>query len=153
MNILKGAAMAALLLGTGACATSGYLDPAAPPSFGQVTLNAGFTPDPYAVNLVAGGDLDAASLGSNCAGGIASSPDFRLTYRAGDLPLALYALSGTDTTLVVNGPDGQYYCDDDGRGDSDPLIVFRRPQAGVYDIWVGVYGGGTAAATLYITER
>jgi hypothetical protein len=155
MNTLKRAIAAILLAGLGACATAGtgYLDPSGPPSFGQVTLSAGFTPDPYVVNVVAGGDLDADSLGPGCAGAIASTPDFRLTYRAGDYPLSIFALSSTDTTLVVNGPDGEYHCDDDGRGDNDPLIRFSRPQPGVYDIWIGVYGGGTADATLYISEQ
>lgn len=155
MNILKRAAAAAMLLGVSACATAGggYLDPTAAPSFGQVTLSAGFTPDPYLVDVVVGGDLDAASLGSGCAGGIASSLDFRLTYRAGGYPISFAAISGADTTLVINGPDGQYYCDDDSGGDGDPFISFTRPQSGVYDIWVGVYGGGTADAVLYVSEE
>lgn len=155
MTFLTRAAVGALLLGVSACATagSGYLDPTAAPSYGQVTLNAGFTPDPYLVDVVAGGDLDASSLGSGCAGGIASSPDFRVTYRAGSYPLSFAAISGADTTLVINGPDGQYHCDDDSGGDGDPFITFSNPQSGVYDIWVGVYDGGTADAVLYVSEE
>ncbi|MES2834187.1 MAG: peptidase S1 [Pseudomonadota bacterium] len=153
MTFLKRAAMGALLLGVSACATAGYLDPTAAPAFGQATLSAGFTPDPYLVDIVAGGDLDASSLGAGCAGGIASSPDFRVTYRAGAYPLSFAAISGSDTTLVINGPDGQYHCDDDSGGEGDPFISFTRPQSGVYDIWVGVYGGGTADAVLYVSEE
>lgn len=154
MKIGMGAAVAVMLLGTAACAGgSGYLDPTAAPSFGQVTLSAGFTPDPYTVEIVAGGDLDASSLGGGCVGGIAGVPDFRLTYRAGDYPLSFAAISGVDATLVINGPDGRYYCDDDSGGEGDPFLTFDRPQSGVYDVWVGVFDGGTADAILYISEE
>lgn len=154
MNTIRLAATAAISLGLGACATAGgQLDPFATPTYGQVTLNAGFTPDPYLADVVAGGTLDASGLGGGCTGAIASSPDFRLTYRAGSYPLSFAAISGSDTTLVINGPDGQYHCDDDSGGDGDPFISFSRPQSGVYDIWVGVYGGGTADAVLYISEE
>ena len=38
----------------------------------------------------------------------------RLNYRAGSYPLIISVASRSDTTLVVNGPDGSWYCDDDG---------------------------------------
>jgi hypothetical protein len=76
-----------------------------------------------------------------------------VTYSAGSLPLVFRTMSGADTTLIINGPDGQWYCDDDSFGDGDAQVRFNRPQSGTYDIWVGKFGsGGTAAARLLITE-
>lgn len=154
MNAIRFAAIWALALATGACATGGYLDPTATPSFGERVLRAGFTPDPLLVDITAGGDLDASSLGGACSGAIAPTPDYRVTYTAGSYPLTFAAVGGgEDLTLVINGPDGEYYCDDDSGGDSDPLVRFSRPASGVYDIWVGVYSGGTADSVLYISEE
>ena len=60
--------------------------------------------------------------------------------------------SSTDTTLIINGPDGRWYCDDDSWGDGDAEVRFNKPDSGAYDIWIGTFNGGTASATLLITE-
>lgn len=118
-------------------------------NFGSVTLNSGFQPDPYNVSVVAGGSLNAPS---GCAGSISDAPDFELTYSAGRLPLAFRTNSGADTTLIINDPAGNWVCDDDSGGNRNAQVVFRGPRSGVYDVWVGTFGGGTAQATLSITE-
>ena len=125
------------------------------PTFGSVSLNAGFMPDPYTVSITAGGTIDARSAsGGQCQGMIANAPDFRLYYGAGSLPLYLGARSDRDTTLVVNGPDGSWYCDDDSGDGLNPLIYFSRPMSGQYDIWIGTYGtnSGLANSVLTISE-
>jgi len=61
-------------------------------------------------------------------------------------------ISSSDTTLIINGPDGSWSCNDDGYGDGDAEVRFNRPQDGTYDIWIGTFDGGTASATLIITE-
>ena len=61
-------------------------------------------------------------------------------------------LSSTDTTLIINGPDGRWYCDDDSWGDGDAEVRFNKPSSGTYDIWIGTFNGGTASAALLITE-
>ncbi len=127
-------------------------DMSLPANFGEIVLNSGFTPDPYVVNIVAGGNINAAGIGSPCTGMISRAPDFQITYRAGTLPLVLRTRSGSDTTLVVNGPDGRWYCDDDTAGNLNAQVFFSAPQSGVYDIWLGTFGGGTANAQLLITE-
>lgn len=147
------AAAAALLLTTSACVSDGYIDPMLPPSYGTVTLNAGFRDDPHQVEIVAGGDMDASAIGGECVGYIASAPDYRLIYRAGEHPLTIEAEGEEDLTLVVSGPDGGWHCDDDSAGYTDPRIRFRNPQSGQYDIWIGVFDGGTAASILSVTER
>ncbi len=117
------------------------------PNFGTYSLNAGFLPDPSEVNIVAGGSINASRLGGSCAGNISNAPDVRLQWSGGRMTIG--ARSGSDTTLVVNGPDGSWYCNDDANG-LDPAMVFN--QSGQYDIWVGTYNGGTASAVLYVTE-
>lgn len=115
------------------------------PTYGTHSLNAGFLPDPAELQITAGGSLNASSVG--CAGSIANAPDARLHWGGGRMTIG--ANSNSDTTLVVNGPDGQWYCSDDVNG-LNPALVFT--QAGQYDVWVGVYSGSTAPATLYVTE-
>lgn len=140
-------AAAGLMLAGPAFAQSAHLTA----NYGEIRLNAGFTPDPYRVELYAGGGTSAAHLPGACIGAISEAPDFEVTYSAGGLPLAFRTVSRADTTLVINGPDGRWYCDDDSFGDGDAEVRFNRPQSGVYDVWVGVFGE-TAPATLLITE-
>ncbi len=131
----------------------GAPDPSARANFGEEYLSAGFDNDPYTVSVTSGGELDASSLGGECVGMISRAPDFQLTYDAGDYPLTFGASSYQDVTLVINGPDGRWYCDDDSGGDTDPLVSFNRPQSGVYDVWVGAYDGNSGDAELFFTER
>ncbi|HYC99068.1 peptidase S1 [Brevundimonas sp.] len=124
-------------------------------NFGEIRLNVGFTPDPHRVNLTAGGSIDAykdTNLPAACVGDISDAPDYEVTYSAGSLPLVFRTRSSTDTTLIINGPDGRWYCDDDSWGDGDAEVRFNQPSSGTYDIWIGTFSGGTAAAALLITE-
>ena len=130
----------------------GAPDPSARANYGEEYLESGFDEDPYTVQLTSGGELDAASLGDDCVGMISRAPDFQLTYDAGDLPLTFGVSSYQDATLVVNAPDGRWHCDDDSGGGTDPEISFRRPQSGVYDVWVGAFDGDSGDAELFITE-
>lgn len=124
------------------------------PNYGSRSLSAGFTPDPLIVNLQAGGDRAASNIASSCRGYISNAPDFRVQYTRGSFPLIISVASSSDTTLVVNGPDGRWYCDDDGGVNGlNPAIRFNNPQSGQYDIWVGTYSSGSlASASLHISE-
>ena len=122
------------------------------PTFGTIALTAGFTPDPRTIDVTAGGTINAERLGRNCAGSIANAPDVRLNYTSGSFPLYIFVQSREDTTLVVNLPDGSWICNDDFDG-LNPGIVLQRPPTGQYDIWVGVFGGGSGIpARLGISE-
>ncbi len=116
-------------------------DTGADPSYGTVELSSGFTPDPYQVNVSSGGNTDASGIGSPCTGMIANAPDIRLVYSSGSLPLIISANSDFDTTLVVNAPDGLWYCDDDTGEGVNPSVRFNKPMSGRYEIWVGTYSG------------
>ena len=124
-------------------------------NYGEVRLSAGFTPDPHRVDLTAGGSIDAytdTDLPGACVGDISNAPDYEVTYSAGSLPLVFRTRSSTDTTLIINGPDGRWYCDDDSWGDGDAEVRFNKPSSGTYDIWIGTFNGGTASAALLVTE-
>ena len=56
-------------------------------------------------------------------------------------------------TLLVNAPDGSWYCNDDSNG-LNPMVSWSSPRSGQYDIWIGTYGSGSgmASATLTISE-
>ena len=129
-------------------------DPSGASLNGQTTLTSGFTPDPHVVNVVAGGTINASGVGSNCAGFVAANPDYKVNYTAGSLPLIISVASSADTTLVINGPDGRWYCDDDGGvNGANPSIRFNNPQSGRYDIFVGTYRSGTPQpARLHVSE-
>jgi hypothetical protein len=149
--LIATAAAAAALMAAGSVAAQDWRLPA---NFGAANLSYGFTPDPYTVNVVSGGTIDASSaISSSCRGAISNAPDFELTYSAGSLPLIISVNSNSDTTLVINGPDGRWYCDDDGGNQGlNPSLRWNSPPSGTYDIWVGSYSGGNASATLSISE-
>jgi hypothetical protein len=88
-----------------------------------------------------------------CRGYADAAPDYQLTFEAGNVfDLYIYAQSEGDATLIVNGPDGAWACNDDQDG-LNPGLVFENPTSGVYDIWVGTYWeGGDTDARLFISE-
>jgi len=133
------------------------LDWSLPSNYGQATLRAGFEPDPYSIDLLAGGDQDVyeavGDVGNFCRGFATEAPDFDLTYTAGDYDLYISAVTQGDATLIVNAPDGSWWCDDDGAGNLNPGIRFDAPMSGLYNIWVGTYGEvEPTPGTLHISE-
>jgi hypothetical protein len=126
------------------------------PNFGTVNLRSGFTPDPRVVPVVSGGSINATRVRGRgtCRGFISASPDVRLVYASGSFPLIISADSNSDTTLVVNTPDGRWLCDDDsGERGLNPSIRIDRPRSGRYEIWVGSYrAGANSRARLHISE-
>ena len=124
------------------------------PTYGSVSLSSGFTPDPYTVDLQSGGSIDAESrLGGDCRGYVANAPDFSVNYTSGSFPLIFSVDSGSDTTLVINGPDTNWYCDDDSGEGLNPSVRFDNPASGRYDVWVGTYSSSELRdATLNVSE-
>lgn len=129
----------------------------AAPLFGTLNLSAGFMPDPSVMAVTAGGNTAAydtnirTASGGTCSGSInTSAPDVRVQYSGGSF-LRFYVQSTSDTTLLINAPNGQWYCVDDSVG-LNPMVDFPGGPAGQYDVFVGTYGGGTSAATLHVTE-
>jgi hypothetical protein len=125
-------------------------------TFGTVSLNAGFTPDPHTVSVVSGGSVDvyAQNIGSGCTGYAATTPDFRIRWSGSAARLRIFFVAdgGEDTTLIVNDAVGNWHCNDDHTG-LDPLVELSNPAQGQMDIWVGSYGADDfVTGTLYVTE-
>jgi len=147
--VAAGAALAALAMGGVASAQ----DINGPPTYGNFQLSAGFMPDPQYADVLSGGRTDASRI-SGCRGFIATNPDVRIVYSAGNFPLSIWAESSGDTTLVINAPDGNWYCDDDSGGNLNPAIRFNRPMSGRYEVWVGTYGStSNIQARVWVSER
>ena len=107
-------------------------------SLGVLDLTAGFEDDPVVVPIAAGGQKNAAELGVECHGLIADRPDVSINYSSGEYDLNFAVFSENDTTLVINSPTGDWFCNDDYNS-LNPGISFEDPESGRYDIWIGVY--------------
>jgi hypothetical protein len=154
-DLVRTVAAAAALSLLAAPAYAQNLNTSAPGSYGQVTLNSGFTPDPHNVSVNAGGPIDVSSVRDECTGYVTARASYTLRYRqAGELPLYIGAVSDADTTIVVRAPDGSWHCDDDSAGNLNPLVSWEDPRNGRYQIWVGRFAveGETAPAMLHISE-
>jgi hypothetical protein len=119
-----------------------------------IELWAGFEPDPYRAQVLAGGPVSASEVNDQCVGFIPEYAQFELSYQAGtDFPLIISVASMADTTLMIAAPNGQVYCDDDGgNAGLNPSVVFSAPMSGVYAIYVGSFSGDVQPATLNISE-
>ncbi|MCA9910648.1 MAG: SH3 domain-containing protein [Anaerolineae bacterium] len=125
-----------------------------PPNYGSTALTSGFVPDPSTVGITAGGPVNVSYLGGGCSGFATSAPDFSVNYTSGAFPmLRFYFVGNGDTTMVINAPNGSFYCVDDSFGTLNPTIDFNTPSSGRYDIWIGSYAQGAfVSGTLYVTE-
>jgi hypothetical protein len=149
--------LAVLTAGLVVVTTAAAQDPSAAPLLGSRDLASGFTPDPFALTVSAGGpiDVEKSRLPSGCTGFITERPTLQIHYQAGRFPF-IFATeeSDGDTVLVVNGPDARWHCNDDSENfDMDSEITFAAPTTGYYDVWVGTYLPGAATVTLLVTER
>lgn len=134
-------------------AAAGMIDWSLDPLFGETDVAAGFLPDPIIADVTAGGPIAASSVDDSCRGSVTGAPAHRLYYEAGAFPLFIWVESEADTTLLISDPNGDWICDDDGGMQPfQPALGWDSPLSGQYDIWVGVFGGGTADATLFISE-
>jgi hypothetical protein len=149
-------AVVGLVLGLAAAspASAQGLDRTASPNYGTVTLTSPWRPNPHQVTLVAGGDQQVSNIVSGCTGWITGQPDFVMTLYApnGTRSFDITATSGADVTLIVQGPDNQFTCNDDSDG-ANPRVSFANPQSGAYAVWVGTYADEDADAVLSFTEH
>jgi S1-C subfamily serine protease len=128
------------------------------PLYGSAELAANFEPDPHVTEVRAGGSDLAETLAQGCVGYVnAVQPDYGITYSAGQYALGLFVEGTEDSTLVVEDPNGRWYCNDDFSSDSghNPGVVLDDPVDGFYRIWVGTYAEGDLgqAMNLIVTER
>lgn len=122
------------------------------PTYGSVSLEEGFLPDPHSVSLTAGGSIEV-NMGSCSYGFVANAPDVDFYYTtSGGSDLYIYVDGANDTTLLINKPDGTWVCNDDGLGGGNPIVVISGAAGGLYNIWVGTYGDELTEATLSLSE-
>ena len=122
------------------------------PNYGTANLRGGFTPDPWTKSILAGGSSPASAAKAGCEGSVSSAPDIQIFFEPGDADLTFRVRASEDTTLLINTPNGRFYCDDDGAGGVDPKVTITNPQSGRYDIWVGTYNGSMVQSTLEVSE-
>ncbi|MFO7799689.1 MAG: hypothetical protein R6V22_07935, partial [Rhodohalobacter sp.] len=119
------------------------------PIGGDITLEAGFSPDPYTQSIALSGSYDLSEMGYS--GFVSIEPTFDFYYTPGTYPLTIRAESDTDTVILINAPNGEWYYSDDLEG-MNPGVVFDDPEDGLYNIWIGTYSNESGSATLVITE-
>lgn len=121
------------------------------PRGGTLTLAPGFLPDPQRVTGTTAGEIDAATLSPSCSGFVGRAPDHVLVLRAPEAWLRVFVSAASDTTLVIQRPDGSWSCNDDAFG-RNPAVEGAFA-AGRYAIYVGSYHAGvTAPYALSVTE-
>lgn len=159
MNTIRNASILALLTVAGVTSVASAQNYGAQPLYGTVTLSAGFMPDPNITQVQAGGSDSvsglnlAAPAGDSCRGHInAAAPDVRLNFSGSGGFLRVGVRAQSDTTLVINMPDGSWRCADDTFG-LNPALDFQNAPSGQYDIWVGTYSSGSPVpAEVLVTE-
>ena len=116
------------------------------PTYGDVELEEGFLPDPFVLEVLAGGSIDLDDSSDrdirrlDAYGYVAEAPDVDFYYEtSGDFPLTIAVDGfGEDMVLLVNDPSGDWHYNDDEDG-VDPAITFRNPESGLYSIWIGTF--------------
>ena len=126
----------------------------AEPAHGTLSLTPGFGSEEVAVE--AGGNDAVSVSGMGCAGSIMNGePDVNVLFGEGEGGLLAFSVEAgdTDTTLILNLPDGSWRCSDDEIG-RNPVIVVEAPAAGLYNVWVGTFSEDepSVPATLRIAE-
>lgn len=148
--VLEGDALTLVDESEVAAATSmGFeFQPDAAPTAATLTLggNEGYWLDPTLVSVIGGvvdgATVNAAALGTVCAGVIAEQPDVVLEWAQDDAveSLRIFFLSLGDPTLVVVTPSGDILCNDDYSPlVADPYLSIDAPEAGRYAIYVGSF--------------
>lgn len=147
-------AVAITLTAMGLCASHGVFaqDRNVAPSEGTVALIAQFEPDPRIAMVMAGGRINVSDTVPACSGFISSRPLIRLKYASDPspaaMPLFIHAFSLVDTTILVNAPDGRWYCNDDGFNGQNPMLIFSPAMKGEYEIWLGTHAPGKMQSAL-----
>lgn len=111
-----------------------------PSAYLTLDMQAGFALDPFLVSLNGGGEVDASTLDDACVGYINDRPVLTANWTGAVDALRIFFYSDSDSTLVIQRPDGSYACADDvDENVLDAELVAEQPAAGTYKIWVGSY--------------
>jgi hypothetical protein len=137
--------------GVGAAAPPATLPLQAEPAYGRFELPAEGAIAVEAAIVADESRVFADQYVSGCNGAIdPSRPDAIVTIPGPEARVWFGATaSDADLTLLVVGPDGGAQCNDDHAG-ANPAVELADAQAGDYAVWIGVFAGGGATATLTV---
>ena len=123
----------------------------AEPAIARLAFGPQTQTDPRVVFDVPQSGFEAFDLGEDCAGYIdPTRPDLVVAADEGLAQLMIYMVAEADGTLVVVGPDGTLYCNDDFEG-LHPGILVPNPAPGDYAVFAGTFDGSGGLATLGVT--
>jgi hypothetical protein len=142
------AALFGVLLWASALAQSGDANPTPTPmpeepepsAYLTLDMAAGFALDPFLVSLNGGGERDAATFDADCVGYVNDQPVMTTHWEGAVDELRVFFYSDSDSTLVIQQPDGSFVCADDAADNVlDPEITFTAPMTGAYKLWIGSF--------------
>lgn len=117
--------------------------------FGKVSISPGFAPEKGQVAGYTGGSYSLSAISNRdrnrnaCIGFADPKPDYTLVLEKDFSHLRIKLDSGgTDTTLVIKGPDDTILCGDDSGKSKDASVEQSNWKAGTYQIWVGSFNSG-----------
>lgn len=123
----------------------------AEPAMGRLSFGPTTRIDPRVIFDIVASQTEAFGMGDGCAGFInAAQPDLVVSAEEGLPQLMVYVVSDNDGTLVVAGPDGTLYCNDDFE-QLNPGVMIPNPMPGDYAVFAGSYSGLGGLATLGVT--
>ena len=113
-------------------------DPARDTTTAAVNLQAGYIMDPYLLPVIGKSEKAAADLQKGCNGYVSATPNVVVNWAGATDQLSFFIYSDADATLVIQGPDGSFVCNDDaGLRTTDPLVKIAKPAPGSYKVFAG----------------
>ena len=122
-------------------ASAQYLQPAAPPAYGTLAVRGRIAPDPMAADEIAGGRVSLSDVNGSCRGYAQPAPNHVVMAQGPIRWMSIMVNASFDSTLFVQTPDGQIYCNDDTDG-LQPRVEISSPP-GPIRIWVGSYSSSS----------
>lgn len=127
------------------------LNTLAEPAIGRIEFGPDTVVDPRIIFDIEASQTEAFGMGQGCAGFITPErPDLVIDALPGLPQLMVYMASEADGTLVISGPDGQLYCNDDFE-QLNPGVMIPNAAEGAYSVFAGSYSGNGGLATLGVT--
>jgi hypothetical protein len=99
----------------------------------------------------AGGPVEASRHGGDCRGHVGFAPHFRVALEDAR-SVRFMAQGNNDLTIVVRGPSGQWWCNDDSDG-LNPMVELSAVTPGTYLVYIGTYGSDRSLANALVTTN